>query len=188
MGVRINRTEMTLDTTDFLLEDLVPEACLELALAEARRRDVHRILATAEQHVRHARRERGAVQWCLRRVRLEHPQSLRFVHARALVLGAGDEVARIRRQLEVRDNIAVSALIALDLLARLRVEERNLARLVARQDRRAPRRERRKGAHGRLGSDRTELVRGRLTLYGDIPSVQNIGRQGRTHAWSRPHG
>ena len=76
---RVHGTEVTLDTADLLLEDLVPEPRLELALPEGRRRDAHGILTTAEQNIRLVRGDGSAVQWRLRHVRLEDCQRARLL-------------------------------------------------------------------------------------------------------------
>lgn len=46
---RVDGTEVALDTTDFLLEDLVPEPRLEFTLSERCCRYAHGILSTAEE-------------------------------------------------------------------------------------------------------------------------------------------
>jgi len=47
--VRVDRSEVTFHTANFLFEDFVPESCLELALSQGCRRDVHSLLATTKQ-------------------------------------------------------------------------------------------------------------------------------------------
>ena len=48
---RVDGTEVALDTTDFLLEDLVPEPRLEFTLSQRGVCDVHCILTTTKQDV-----------------------------------------------------------------------------------------------------------------------------------------
>ena len=50
--LRVDGPEVALHPPDLLFEDLVPETGLELALAERRRRDVHRVLAAAQKNLR----------------------------------------------------------------------------------------------------------------------------------------
>jgi len=83
-------------------------------------------------HVGHVRCERGAVQRGLGLERLEHGERLGVVYARRLVLAARDEVRAIGRELQVRHDVHVGALVREHLVARACVEERNFARLVAR--------------------------------------------------------
>lgn len=47
--VRVDRTEVALDTADFLFEDLVPEPRLEFTLSQGRRCHAHRVLSTTQQ-------------------------------------------------------------------------------------------------------------------------------------------
>ena len=49
---------MTLDTPDFLLEDLVPEPRLELSLPQGRSGDAHCVLTTTKQDLCKADDER----------------------------------------------------------------------------------------------------------------------------------
>lgn len=56
------------------------------------------------------------------------------MYPRGLVLAARDEVRAVGGELQVGDDVHVRALVREDLFARLRVEERDLARLVARED------------------------------------------------------
>ena len=51
-----------------------------------------------------------------------------------LVLAARDEVRTVGAELQVRDGVAMRVLVELDFVACLRVEERNLARLVPSDD------------------------------------------------------
>jgi hypothetical protein len=48
---RIDRTKMTLDTANFLLEYLVPESRLKFTLTRRRRSDTHCLLSTAQKHL-----------------------------------------------------------------------------------------------------------------------------------------
>jgi hypothetical protein len=161
---RVDRPKVSLHPPDFLLQHLVPKPRLKLALPQTRRRHVHRLLAAPNEHVRRTRRDRRTIQRRLRRERLQHPQRLRLVHPCALVFGARDEVRSIRRELQVRDDIAMCTLVALDLLARGDVEEGDLAGLVARDDDGAPSSVGGEGTDGGLASDREDLVKGLLVL------------------------
>jgi hypothetical protein len=142
----------------------MPKPRLKLALPQTRRRHVHRLLAAPNEHVRRTRRDRRTIERRLRRERLQHPQRLRLVHPCALVFGARDEVRSIRRELQVRDDIAMCTLVALDLLASGDVEEGDLAGLVARDDDGAPSSVGGEGTDGGLASDREDLVKGLLVL------------------------
>lgn len=95
---------MTFNSTNLLLEDLVPEPGLELSLTQRRRRYVHGFLAATKEdlatpakngctfratltddhqsntHVRHLRCDSGAIQRRLRRKRLQDLQGLRFMY------------------------------------------------------------------------------------------------------------
>ena len=73
--------------------------------------------------------------------------------ARRLVLAACDEVGPVCRELQVRDDVHVRALIREHLLARVRIEQRDLAGLVARQNQ--PRHVRERADSG-LAPDRVE--------------------------------
>ena len=79
MYVRVDRTEVTLDPADFLLEDLVPEPGLEFTLPKRRRRHTHSILITPEKDIGLARSKRGTVQWSLGDVSLQYRESACFV-------------------------------------------------------------------------------------------------------------
>ena len=151
---------MTLDAPDFLLEDAMPETGFEFALSQRRRRDAHGFLTAAQQdlhtertkhqsditdchagwgggggtHVGHVGCERGAVEGRLCLERLEHGERLGVVYARRLVLAARDEVRAVGGELQVGDDVHVGALVREHLVARARVEERDFARFVARQD------------------------------------------------------
>jgi hypothetical protein len=48
---RIDWTKVTLDTANFLLEDLVPESRLKFTLTPRGRSNTHRLLSTAQKHL-----------------------------------------------------------------------------------------------------------------------------------------
>ena len=80
-----------------------------------------------------------------------------WAHPRALVLAAGDEVCPVLAELQIGDGVAMRALVVVDLLARLHVELRDLARLVSSDDHVGDVGE---GADGRLRTDRVEHMEG----------------------------
>ena len=74
-----------------------------------------------------------------------------------LILAARDAVCPVRAHLQVRNDITMCALVVVDLLARLHVELRDLARLVSSDDHVGDVGE---GADGRLRTDRVEHMEG----------------------------
>ena len=78
-NARVDRTEVTLDAADLLLQDLVPESRLELTLPERGRRDTHRVLTTTEQYIGFKRCDGGAVQRSLGHICLQHYKRARLV-------------------------------------------------------------------------------------------------------------
>lgn len=76
-----------------------------------------------------------------------------IAYPRGFVLAAGDEVGAVGAELQVRDDVHVRALVREHLLARLRVKQCDLARLVAHDEevRRV-----REGAQRRLRADGVE--------------------------------
>lgn len=136
---------------------------------------MRRAQGRAWTHVGHVRRERGAVQRRLGLERLEHGERLGVVYARRLVLAARDEVRAVGRELQVRDDVHVRALVREHLLARARVEERDFARLVARQDQPWRVRER---AHGRFAPDWVEERRRLEALCGSGGGGRRGGQDG----------
>lgn len=60
---RIDRSEMTLNTTDFFLEHLVPKARLKFALAKGCRSNTHGFLTSPEEHIWFIWCDSCTVQW-----------------------------------------------------------------------------------------------------------------------------
>lgn len=92
---------MAAHATDLVLEDLVVEARLELALAGGGGGDVHGGLAAAQDHVVLLRGDACAVERGVGGVRLQELEVAGGYQARGLVLGGGDEVGAVRRPLQV---------------------------------------------------------------------------------------
>jgi hypothetical protein len=128
--------------------------------------------------MRHVRRKCGTIEQRLGGECFEHGEYLSVVNACRLVLAARDKVGPVRRELQVRDDVHVGKLIRENLLARARVEQHELARLVARQDQTLHLRER---ADGHLALNRVE---NRLctTL---VNARQVLERKGYTYARCR---
>lgn len=49
--IRIDGTEMALDTANFLLKDLVPEPGLKFTLTQRGCSDIHSLLTTTQEHL-----------------------------------------------------------------------------------------------------------------------------------------
>ena len=92
---------MAPDTADLVLEDLVVEAGLELALAGAGGGDVHGGLAAAEDDEVLLRGDAGAVERGVGGVGLEQLEVAGGHEAGGLVLGGGDEVGAVGGPLQV---------------------------------------------------------------------------------------
>lgn len=70
-GNGVEGTEVTTDTADLVLEDLVVEASFEFTLPGRGRGDIHGGLTTTQDHVVLLGRNRGAVQGGIGRIGLE---------------------------------------------------------------------------------------------------------------------
>lgn len=81
-GDGVDRTEMALDTADFLLEDLVPKAGFEFTLAERGGGNAHGVLSTAEEDVWSLGVEGCAVQRCFGCVGLDDHEGFCVVYLR----------------------------------------------------------------------------------------------------------
>ena len=57
-----------------------------------------------------------------------------YAYPRAFIFARSNEVASIRTELQIRDQVRVRSLVGFDLLPRLDVPERDLPRLVTRDD------------------------------------------------------
>lgn len=96
---------MAPDAADLVLEDLVVEAGLELALARGRGGDVHGGLAAAEDDVVLLGGDAGAVERRVGRVGLEDLEVPRRHKTRRLVLRRRNEVRVVHRPLQVRHRL-----------------------------------------------------------------------------------
>ena len=96
-------SEVAPHAADLVLEDLVVEAGLELALASAGGGDVHGGLATAENDVVLLGSDTGAVERGVGGVGLQELEVAGGHEAGGLILGGGDEVSPVGRPLQVGD-------------------------------------------------------------------------------------
>lgn len=100
----VDGTEVALHPREFLLEDSVEESRIELADARCGRRDVHRLLPTAEHHIRMLVDERtdgGRVDWPVRLIGLERLECGNVPEARRRVFARTDEHRPVVRELHV---------------------------------------------------------------------------------------
>lgn len=140
-NARVHGTEVTFDTADLLLKDLVPESCFEFSLPQRCRRYAHGVLTTTQQDVWLPACNRCTVQGRLRSVRFQNCQRLCFMqlswdtcvncarlncnkrtYSSSLVFAACDEVRMIGTQLKVGNDIHVCPLVVEHLVTGLRVE------------------------------------------------------------------
>lgn len=135
-GDVVERTEVTTHTADLLLEDLVVETRLELALAGRGGGDVHGGLATTEDHVAlRVGGDGGGVERGVGDVGLEDLHGVGVVQLGGLVLAGGQEVGAVGAPLQVGNlEVGVVREDVGDELAGLCVPLGDTAILVSRND------------------------------------------------------
>lgn len=160
----------------------MPEPSLEFSASCACGGDTSSILTTSNNHIRLERGDDCAVERSFRRESLDDGKVLGVMylihkvkrsmrgrerqcdptHSCGLVLARSNKVGTIRRQLQVRHSSRMSSLVALNLLSRLGVKQRDLSAFMSSNDFVTERSER---GDSRLRADRRELTDGLVRFY-----------------------
>ncbi|KAH3679980.1 hypothetical protein WICPIJ_008456, partial [Wickerhamomyces pijperi] len=99
----IQRTEMTLHSTNLITKHLVVESSFKLTLSHGRSGDVSGFLTTTKNDEFLDWGNGGGVQWGICFESLEHLQSVNIDDMRSLVFRRGDEVGSILGKLQIGD-------------------------------------------------------------------------------------
>ncbi len=104
---RVERPKVSPDTANFILEDFMIESSLELSLPRTRRRDVPRFLTAAKDNKILLWRDGSCVQRSIGDICFEDLQGVCINDLGCFVLGRGDKVRPVLRELEIGDRSVV---------------------------------------------------------------------------------